>query len=449
MSLRSRARSARSLISFAASFTLASGLVPAGVLAQGSSIPTPESVLGYRVGADRKLADWPQIVGYFEKLAAATPAVSIETLGKTTMGKPLFAAIVSTPENVKRREEIFAAQRKLADPRILNSEDEASLYAHQPAVLVIQCNIHSDEIASSQMAMELAYRLTTNDTLQAELKNAVVVLIPSVNPDGEEMVVEWYRSQLGTKWEGGEMPWIYNKYTGHDDNRDWFMMTQVETKLVTRALYREWLPEIFYDVHQQGSEGSRLFVPPFLDPVDPNIDPLIVRGIGLIGAEMSSALESRGKTGVVDHAVYDMWWHGGARSTPARHNMIGLLTEAASVKVATPIVQVDSELTGHERGLPRYERSVNFPNPMEGGALDAPRHRGLRADRERGDGAFREHGAREICARLRHAGAQADRNWRERFSKGVGDSRRAARFVRGDANGRCARHGRRGVGDDR
>ena len=367
MSLRSRARSARSFISFAASFTLASGLVPASVLAQGSSIPTPESALGYRVGADRKLADWPQIVGYFEKLAAATPAVSIETLGKTTMGKPLIAAIISTPENVKRREEIFAAQRKLADPRILKSADEAALYAHQPAVLVIQCNIHSDEIASSQMAMELAYRLATNDTLQAELKSAVVILIPSVNPDGEEMVVEWYRSQLGTKWEGGEMPWIYNKYTGHDDNRDWFMMTQVETRLVTAALYKRWLPEIFYDVHQMGAEGARLFVPPFLDPVDPNIDPLIVRGIGLIGAEMSSALESRGKTGVVDHAVYDMWWHGGARSTPARHNMIGLLTEAASVKVATPIVQVDSELTGHERGLPKYERTVDFPNPWKAG----------------------------------------------------------------------------------
>jgi hypothetical protein len=363
-----RARRSRSLILFLAALTLAAESIPAAsVRAQGAVVPTPESVLGYRVGADRTLADWSEITGYFAKLAAATPAVSIETLGKSTMGKPLIAAIVSTPENVKRREAIFAAQRALADPRTLKAGDEAALYATQPAVLVIQCNIHADEIASSQMVMELAYRLATNDTLQAELKNAVVILIPSVNPDGEQMVVDWYRSQLGTKWEGGDMPWIYNKYTGHDDNRDWFMMTQVETKLVTNALYREWLPEIFYDVHQQGAEGSRLFVPPFLDPVDPNIDPLIVRGIGLIGAEMASALESRGKTGVVDHAVYDMWWHGGARSTPARHNMIGLLTEAASVKVATPIVQTDSELTGHERGLPKYERTVNFPNPWKAG----------------------------------------------------------------------------------
>ncbi len=362
-----RARSC-SLIALVVSSALASGFIPAAsVLAQGSAVPTPQSVLGYQVGADRKLADWNEILGYFGKLAAASPAVSIQTLGKSTMGKPLFAAIISTPENVRNREAIFAAQRKLADPRNLKSADEAAFYAHQPAVLVIQCNIHSDEIASSQMAMELAYRLATNDTLQEELKHAVVILIPSVNPDGEEMVVEWYRSQLGTKWEGGEMPWIYNKYTGHDDNRDWFMMTQIETRLVTHALYKEWLPEIFYDVHQQGSEGSRLFVPPFLDPVDPNIDPLLVRGIGLIGAEMASALESRGKTGVVDHAVYDMWWDGGARSTPARHNMMGLLTEAASVKIATPIVQVDSELTGHERGLPKYERSVNFPNPWKAG----------------------------------------------------------------------------------
>jgi len=350
--------------------TLASGLVPAAsVLAQGTGVaaPSPESVLGYRVGADRKLADWGEVTGYFARLAAASPAVAIQTLGKTTMGKPLIAAIISTPGNVRRREEIFAAQRELANPRTLGAPREDSLYAHQPAVLVIQCNIHSDEIASSQMAMELAYRLATNDTLQAELEHAVVILIPSVNPDGEQMVVEWYRAQLGTKWEGGEMPWIYNKYSGHDDNRDWFMMTQVETRLVSDALYRQWLPEIFYDVHQMGAEGARLFVPPFLDPVNPNIDPLIVRGIGLIGAEMSSALESRGKSGVVDHAVYDMWWDGGARSTPARHNMIGLLTEAASVKVATPITQTPSELTGHDRGLPKYERTVDFPNPWPAG----------------------------------------------------------------------------------
>ena len=203
------------------------------------------------------------------------------------------------------------------------------------------------------------------------------------------MVVDWYRSQLGTKWEGGEMPWIYNKYTGHDDNRDWFMMTQVETKLVTHALYKEWLPEIFYDVHQQGAEGSRLFVPPFLDPVDPNIDPLIVRGIGLIGAEMSSALESRGKTGRgrprgIRHVVarrravdagaaqHDRAAHrGGEREGRDADRADGFGAHGARARAAE--VRAHGEL----------------PESLEGGALDAARHRGLRADRERGAGASR------------------------------------------------------------
>jgi len=205
----SRVRSSLSQFLCLAAFMIASGSAPyASARAQAARVPTPESVLGYRVGEDRKLAGWNEITGYFAMLAAASPAVSIETLGKSTMGKTLIAAIISTPENVRRRSEIFRAQRELADPRILNTAEETALYAHQPAVLVIQCNIHSDEIASSQMAMELAYRLATNDTLQAALRNAVVILIPSVNPDVEEMVVDWYRAQLGTQWEGGEMPWI-------------------------------------------------------------------------------------------------------------------------------------------------------------------------------------------------------------------------------------------------
>jgi hypothetical protein len=181
------------------------------------------------------------------------------------------------------------------------------------------------------------------------------------------MVVEWYRRHLGTRWEGGPMPWLYHPYVGHDNNRDWYMVTQQETKLISNLLYRQWFPEVFYDVHQMGNEGMRLFVPPFVDPINPNVDPLIVRAIGHIGAEMALALEERGKTGVGDQAIYDLWWHGGARSTPTRHNMVGILTEAASVRIATPITQDTAKLRGHSRGLPRYERRMNFPNPWPGG----------------------------------------------------------------------------------
>jgi hypothetical protein len=333
--------------------------------AQG--VPSPRTHLGFAVGEDRKLADWKQITGYFAKLAAASPAVKLDTLGPTTNGLPFIVATISSPANIRRLSTIRANQAKLADPRRLPAAEESRLAATQPTVIVISCNIHATEIASSQMSMELAHRLATNDTLQRYLDDVVVLLIPSMNPDGEQMVTEWYRQGVGGKYEGGPIPWLYHHYVGHDNNRDWYMVTQKETRLVTDLLYRTWFPEVFYDVHQQGNEGMRLTVPPLVDPINPNVDPIIVRGISQIGAKMSWALESRGKSGVGDGVTYDLWWHGGARSAPTRHNMIGLLTEAASVKIATPITQDSSKLKGHARGLPTYERRVNFPNPWPGG----------------------------------------------------------------------------------
>lgn len=320
-----------------------------------------------QVGADRTLADWPQITRYFAALASASAAVSLDTLGATTLGRPMIYATISTPANIRRRAELMRAQARLADPRGLTPTEEARLVARQPVVVVIQGNIHSTEVGASQMAMELAYRLATVDTLQRALANVVVVLIPSANPDGHQMVTEWYREGLGTAWEGGPMPWLYHPYVGHDNNRDWYMITQRETQMITDLLYRQWRPEVFYDVHQQGTTGMRLTVPPHVDPINPNIDPLIVRAINHIGAEMSLALEERGKAGVGDGVTYDLWWHGGARSTPTRHNMVGVLSEAASANIATPITLQASELRGHERGLPKYERRVNFPNPWPGG----------------------------------------------------------------------------------
>ena len=332
-----------------------------------SAVPTPRSITKVEVGADRTLADWGQITRYFAALAAASPAVRVDTLGPTTEHRPFIVATISTPENIARLDEIRRVQAMLGDPRKLDAATEATAIASQPAIVVISCNIHATEIGSSQMSMELAYRLATNDTLQQRLRDVVVLLVPSMNPDGEQLVTEWYRGSVGTKWEGGPLPWLYHHYVGHDNNRDWYMITQQETRLVSRMLYQSWFPEIFYDVHQQGSYGMRITVPPHVDPIDPFVDPLIVRGINQIGATMSWELESRGKQGVGDAATYDLWWHGGARSAPTRHNMIGLLTEAASVKIATPITIAPNALAGHDRGLPRYERRVNFPNPWPGG----------------------------------------------------------------------------------
>ncbi len=337
----------------------------ASATAQGP-IPTPSDVLGIPVGADRTLADWPQILRYFATLAQRSPSVKLDTIGTTTQGKPMIVAAISTPENIRRLDAILAVQTRLADPRTLSAAAEDSLVATQPTVVWINCNLHSSEIGSSQMAMELAYSLATTDSLQLSMKNAVILLVPSANPDGMQMIVDWYKKGLGTPFEGGPMPWLYHEYVGHDNNRDWYMVTQKESRNISAALYHKYFPQVFYDVHQQGSNGMRLTVPPHIDPINQNVDVRIVRGINLVGERMSWALQQAGKTGVGDGITYDLWWNGGARSTPTRHNMIGLLTEAASAKIATPITMRADEVVANARGL-RNEPRVNYPSPWKGG----------------------------------------------------------------------------------
>ena len=320
----------------------------------------PADFLGFEPGADSVLADWLQVSGYMNGLAQRSRYVRVDTLGRTTEGRPFLLLTITSPANQQRLTEIKQAQALLADPRRLTDTALADLRTRQPAVILISNNIHSTEVASSQMGMTLAYRLVTDPQLRRLLDSVVVLMIPSMNPDGLDTVVSWYRRYKGTRYEGGPLPWLYHKYIGHDNNRDWFMLTQVETRLVTRMLYKEWFPEIVYDVHQMGANGVRLFVPPFQDPVNPNLDPAIVAGINLVGAQMASALYDAGLTGVAHQQTYDLWWHGGFRSTPTRHNMIGILTEAASTRLGSPIT-----LSGDSVRQP--VRGVNYPAPWPGG----------------------------------------------------------------------------------
>ena len=320
----------------------------------------PSDAIGFEPGTDSMLADWKQVSGYMNTLALRSEYVHVDTLGRTTEGRPFLLMTITAPANQQRLAEIKRAQALLADPRRLTDADLAEIRTRQPAVILISNNIHSTEVASSQMGMTLAYRLATDSGLRRLLDSVVVLMIPSMNPDGLDTVVSWYRRYKGTRYEGGPLPWLYHKYIGHDNNRDWFMQTQVETQLVTRMLYKEWFPEIVYDVHQMGSNGVRLFVPPFQDPVNPNIDPAIVAGINLVGAQMASALADAGLTGVGHQLTYDLWWHGGFRSTPTRHNMIGILTEAASTRLGSPItLSVDS--------VRQPARGVNYAAPWPGG----------------------------------------------------------------------------------
>jgi hypothetical protein len=346
-------------------------LLAAPAQAQVGNAHSPKVVIGFEPGEDRKLADWSQIVDYFKRLDSASPRVSVHQLGVSTERRPFIVAIISAERNIENLPRIRQAQARLADPRrIENPEERERLIRETPAVVAITCSIHSTEIVASQMAMEMAYQLASDNSAATTeiLNNTVLLLIPSVNPDGIDIVTDWYRKTLGTKFEGTSPPVLYHRYAGHDNNRDWFMLTQVETQMLSNLFWREWFPEIVYDVHQQGSFGSRMCVPPFFDPHNPEIDPVIVRQVGAIGMKMAARLTAAGHKGVVTNSTYDMWWHGGLRSAPYYHNAIGILTEAASVKIATPMDVKREQLRSPTRGLANpLVAATNFPLVWEGG----------------------------------------------------------------------------------
>ncbi len=198
------------------------------------------------------------------------------------------------------------------------------------------------------------------------LRNVVLILIPSLNPDGHRLVVDWYRKTQGTPFEGGPMPWLYHQYAGHDLNRDAFMMNTAESRNLARFFYTEWHPQVFLSMHQMESSGPRMFVPPVADPIDRNYDPIIWREAALLGGAMALELQRDRRAGVVSNAIYDYYWPGYEDSAPLGHNTVCLLTEVANVRIATPTNVPAGELRG-QKGLPAYAPQINFPDPWPGG----------------------------------------------------------------------------------
>ncbi|HEX7956904.1 MAG TPA: M14 metallopeptidase family protein, partial [Pyrinomonadaceae bacterium] len=340
----------------------------------GPRPPSPREVLGFTPGDDRQIADWEQISDYFSRLDRASDRVAVRRIGETTQGRPLTVAFVSSTQNIRELDRYREIQRRLADPRLVQNEAERDrLVREGRTVVVVSCSIHSTEIVASQMSMQLAYELASagDDATREILDNTILLLVPSANPDGVQIVADWYRRSLGKPWEGSDPPELYHHYAGHDDNRDWFMLNLRETRALTRLLWKEWFPQIVYDVHQQGSTGSRFFVPPFYDPPNPHIAPLLLREVGLVGHKIAADLEAAGFRGVVTNAMYDTWWHGGFRTAPYYHNSVGILTEAASARLMTPVKVTREQLQrGATRGLPSAwpeSPTTNFPDPWPGG----------------------------------------------------------------------------------
>lgn len=335
------------------------------MLLSQASLTSPEEFLGHQVGADRKLADYNQIQAYFHKLDQESGKIEVLTIGKSTLDKPIIMAVITSEQNMSRLEEFRSITKRLRDARDLTPEEAKKLARAGKAIVLITCSLHATEIAAAQMSMELAYNLVSGRTpfdSEKALDDVILLLSPTINPDGEQMVVEWYRKYVGTKHEGGRMPWIYHHYAGHDDNRDWFMFNLAETKAVTRVLYHEWIPQVHIDEHQMGSTGARLFLPPFMDPPVPTVHPLVWRGVALCGVNMAYDLQKKGYKGVEYDRSFTGWWIGACDDTSWLHNSIGLLSEGASVQTATPIY-VDPTEVAEEY----VEKRINFPDPWTGG----------------------------------------------------------------------------------
>jgi hypothetical protein len=325
----------------------------------------PDKFLGHKVGEDRKLADYTQIKAYFEKLAQESPKIKLFTIGESVLKKPMIMAAISTPENLAKLDRWREITHKLRDPRTTPVDEARKLAKEGKAIVLITCSLHATEIGASQMSMELAYDLVTGRTFFDSgkiLSDVVVLLVPTHNPDGNQMVVDWYRKYVGTKYEGGSMPWLYHHYAGHDNNRDWYMFNLPETRAVTKVLYHDWLPQIHIDEHQQGSNGARLFIPPFMDPPLPNIQPMVWRGVNLVGTEMAYDLQKQGLSGIVNGRSYTAWWIGACDDTSWLHNVMGVLSEAASVRIATPISIEPSEIP-----TSFFDKRMDFVDPWPGG----------------------------------------------------------------------------------
>mgnify|MGYP000328656761 CR=1 FL=1 len=336
------------------------------------TVPTPLEHFGFDPGSDRNLADWNQLTSFYEALARGSDRITVDTLGMTTRGRPFVMLTVTSPENHARLEELHAIQMKLADPRTVSGEEELQRLLDQGKVVVlITHQIHSTEVGGGQMAARLLHRLATSDDEQVLriLENVIFLDIPSLNPDGLQWVADWYDRFKGTEFEAAPLPWLYHYYVGHDNNRDWYAFTQVETQLTVKKAHNAWHPQIVHDVHQMGGNGARIFFPPYIEPWEPNIDPALTTAVNQLGTYMAASLQREGKSGVVVNAQYDAF-------TPARayqhyHAGARILSETASARLASPTV-IPPERLGPGRGFDASKRSWNFPDPWTGGEWGLP-----------------------------------------------------------------------------
>jgi len=313
-----------------------------------SQVPHPKDVYGFTPGDDYKLATYDQMLEYYKLLDEASDRVVMKEIGKSVLGKPLLLLFISSKENINQLEHYRDISEKLARARI-DEQTASQLAATGKAIVWVDGGLHATEVAHGQMTSLLAHRIATEESpeMQKIRENTIVLLMPVMNPDGLDIVASWYKQNQGTPFETTRPPWLYHFYVGHDNNRDWFMNNMPESQAVTQVLYNEWYPQIVYNHHQTGPSWTRIFIPPFADPVNPNIHPGVTTGVNMVGSAMANRFAIKKMPGAVSKVIYSMWWNGGMRTVPYFHNMIGILTE-----------------TSHATPTPRYYDPDSIPKSI-------------------------------------------------------------------------------------
>ncbi len=319
-----------------ASLVLASACVlatPSTSVAQApvtASITTPKQMFGHNIGDDYWLATYDQFEAYWHKLAGQSDRMKLVDIGKTAEGRPQLMAIITSPENMKHLARYQEISQRLAHAEGLTDDEAHALAAEGKTVVWIDGGLHASEVLGAAQLMQTVYDLLArNDPETKRILDDCIILAVHVNPDGMQLVSSWYMKDADTLKRNVDVPTLWQKYTGHDNNRDFYMSNQAETKNINKVLYWDWFPQIVYNHHQTGPEGAVMFSPPFRDPFNYNFDPMIATDIDLIGAAMHDRFAREHKPGVVMRtgATYSTWWNGGLRTAPYFHNMIGLLTE--------------------------------------------------------------------------------------------------------------------------
>lgn len=329
------------------------------------NVPKPEEILGFKVGADYHLATYTQAIEYYNQLAATSARIKLFEAGKTSMGQTMTYAVISSSENLSQLEKYKQIIRKLSLTKGLSSNKAQELSHEGKAIVYIDGGLHASECAPAQHNIQLAYELITSSSPKYQrIREDVILILVFANPDGMNLLADWYHPNVGTPYEVASMPWLYHIYAGHDNNRDSYIANLVETKNITRLINKEWFPVILYNHHQTAPFPARIWTPPNAEPTNPNVHPLIVRWQNMVGSAMGAAFDAEGKEGAISRNIFDSWYPGYVTQVVDSHNIISILTETALYRYATPHFYTIRDFPKQYQDL---TMSAFYPNPWKGG----------------------------------------------------------------------------------